>query len=128
MIRVYLDWNVISSLKKPEFKELKEFIDKHKKYLQFPYSPAHFIDLMKSHSPDNEYFQMDLDTLNYLSDKHLIRWGKEGIEPLFGTPNEYFEGEVCLSHPWRHRHRRWLGLFFIQNHHFAGVERYPRPL
>ncbi len=93
MIRVYLDWNVISSLKKPEFKELKEFIDKHKKYLQFPYSPAHFIDLMKSHSPDNEYFQMDLDTLNYLSDKHLIRWGKEGIEPLFGTPNEYFEGE-----------------------------------
>jgi len=93
MIRVYLDWNVISSLKKPEFKELKEFIDKHKEYLQFPYSPAHFTDLMKSHSPDNEYFQIDLCTLNYLSDKHLIRWGKEGIEPLFGTPNEYFEGE-----------------------------------
>jgi len=93
MIRIYLDWNVISSLKKPEFKELKDFIDKHKKYLQFPYSPAHFTDLMKSYSPDNEYFNIDLETLNYLSSKHLIRWGKEGIEALFGTPKEYFKGE-----------------------------------
>ena len=37
------------------FREIKEFIDKHKKCLQFPYSPAHFTDLMKSYSSDNEY-------------------------------------------------------------------------
>lgn len=93
MIRIYLDWNIVSSLKKPEFREIKEFIDKHKRYLQFPYSPAHFSDLMKSYRPDNDYFNIDLETLEYLSEKHLIRWEKDGVKPLFGTPKEYFEGE-----------------------------------
>lgn len=93
MIRVYLDWNVVSSLKRPEFKELNDFVTEHKERLLFPYSPAHFKDLMKSYSPDNIYFNMDLEKLDYLSGKHLIRWGKETIEPLFGTPQEYFEGE-----------------------------------
>jgi hypothetical protein len=93
MIRIYLDWNVISNLKRPELKELKDFISKHKRHLLFPYSPAHFSDLMKSFTPNNEFFNADLDTLEYLSNKHLLRWGKDGIEPLFGTPKEYFEGE-----------------------------------
>lgn len=93
MIRIYLDWNVVSSLKRPEFQEIWEYIGQHKKYLQFPYSPAHFSDLMKSYSPDNKLFDVDLRTLEFLSEKHLIRWGKEGVEPLFGTPMEYFEGE-----------------------------------
>ena len=93
MIRIYLDWNVVSNLKRPEFKELKDFITENKEYLQFPYSPAHFNDLMKSYRPDNELFFEDLDTLQFLSEKHLLRWGKEGIEALFGTPKEYFEGE-----------------------------------
>lgn len=93
MIRIYLDWNVISSLKRPEFQELKVFIDKHKKYLQFLYSPAHFNDLLKSYEPDNKYFKEDLETLEYLTDNHLIQWGKNGIEPKFVSPKEYFENE-----------------------------------
>ncbi|PCE64146.1 hypothetical protein [Sediminicola luteus] len=93
MIRVYLDWNVISSLKRPDYKDIKDFISKHKKYFLIPYTPAHFTDLMKSYNPDNELFKEDLRTLEFLSDKHLLRWGKDGIEPLFGTPTEYFEGE-----------------------------------
>ncbi|WP_025741082.1 hypothetical protein [Aquimarina pacifica] len=93
MIRVYLDWNVISNLKKPQFKDLKDFISKHKKHLQFPYTPAHFNDLMKSYSPSNELFKEDLETLEFLSDKHLLRWEKDRVKPLFGTPTEYFEGE-----------------------------------
>ncbi len=92
MIRIYLDWNVISSLKKPEFQELKEFINKHKQYFQFPYSPAHFTDLMKSYNPNNEYFNSDLETLEYLSGKHHIRWEKDRVKPLFGKPKEFFEG------------------------------------
>ncbi len=93
MIRIYLDWNVISNLKQPENKELKNFIDIHKDFLLFPYSPAHFKDLMKSFSPDNENFEKDLKMLSYLSGKHLIRWGDNDTEPLFGTPQEYFEGK-----------------------------------
>jgi len=93
MIRIYLDWNVVSNLKKSENKDLKEFIDKHKEYLLFPYSPAHFNDLMKSCSPDNPYFNQDLEMLQYLSDKHLISWEGKRTKPLFCTPKEYFEGE-----------------------------------
>lgn len=93
MIRIYLDWNVVSNLKRPENKEMKEFIDKHKEYLLFPYSPAHFNDLMKSYSLENQFFNQDLEMLQYLSDKHLIRWEGKRTEPLFGTPQEYFEGE-----------------------------------
>ncbi|MBK8722313.1 MAG: hypothetical protein IPL95_08615 [Saprospiraceae bacterium] len=48
---------------------------------------------MKSFSSDNEYFTQDLQNLEYLSEKHLLRWGKDGIEVLYGTPHEYFEGE-----------------------------------
>jgi hypothetical protein len=93
MIRIYFDWNVVSNLKKPEYREIRDFIGKHKNYLLFPYSPAHFTDLMKSYKPGNEFFYEDLETLEYLSEKHLIRWGKDGIEPLFVTPKEYFVRE-----------------------------------
>lgn len=93
MIRIYLDWNVISNLKRPESKEIRDFFDKHKNYLLFPYSPAHFKDLMKSYASNNEYFEQDLETLEYLSGKHLIRWEANGTVPLFRTPKEYFEGE-----------------------------------
>jgi hypothetical protein len=48
---------------------------------------------MKSYSPSNQFFKEDLETLEFLSNKHLLRWGKNGIEPLFGTPSEYFEDE-----------------------------------
>lgn len=93
MIRIYLDWNVISNLKKTEFQDINNFIKKHKDKLLFPYSPAHFNDLMKSYSPDNEFFKIDLETLDYLSGKHLIRWEENGVKPLFGAPKEYFENE-----------------------------------
>lgn len=93
MIRIYLDWSVVSNFKKDEFAEIRDFVSEHKDYLQFPYSPAHFKDLMKSYCLENEYFTQDLKNLEYLSEKHLLRWGKDGIEVLFGTPQEYFEGE-----------------------------------
>ena len=92
MIRIYLDWNVVSNLKRPENKELKEFIDKYKEYFLFPYSPAHFNDLMKSYSLDNVYFNQDLEMLEYLSEKHLIRWEEKKTALLFLTPKAYFEG------------------------------------
>jgi hypothetical protein len=93
MIRIYLDWNVISNLKKVEYQHIKQFIDTNKKHLLFLYSPAHFTDLMKSYNPNNTLFNEDLNTLEYLSEKHHIQWSKEGVEYLLGTPKEYFEGE-----------------------------------
>lgn len=93
MIRVYLDWNVISNYKLQEFSVLREFVESHKEILQFPYSPAHFKDLMKSYRVDNKFFEDDLNNLDYLSERHLLRWGKDGIEVLSASPKEYFEVE-----------------------------------
>lgn len=93
MIRIYFDWDIISKFKTSDFLEIRNFIEKHKKHFLFPYSPTHFKDLMKSYNLENVHFKTDLDNLEYLSEKHLIRWGTEGIEPLFATPKEYFEGE-----------------------------------
>ncbi|SFQ82165.1 hypothetical protein [Hymenobacter arizonensis] len=93
MIRVYLDWNVVSNFKRDEFKDIREFIAKNKKSLQFPYTPAHFKDLMKSYRPDNDLFGTDLESLEYLSENHFMRWGKEGMEILMGSPKDYLEIE-----------------------------------
>jgi hypothetical protein len=93
MIRIYFDWNVFSNMKTPQFQEIKEFIVQNKKYLQFIYTPAHFQDLMKSYTPDNKKFFQDLDTLEFLAETHLLRWGTDGIEVLSANPKEYFEGE-----------------------------------
>jgi hypothetical protein len=47
---------------------------------------------MKSYTPNNDLFFQDLETLELLCGKHLMRWeGEEGVKPLFGTPMEYFE-------------------------------------
>jgi len=93
MIRIYLDWSVISNLKKEEYAAIKNFIAANKQHLQFPYSPAHFSDLMKSYRPDteNKYFQEDLAMLEYLSENYLLRWEGENTEGLIATPRNYLE-------------------------------------
>lgn len=41
MKRGYLDWGVISNLKKPEYDNLSQFLISHKGELFFVYSTAH---------------------------------------------------------------------------------------
>src|SRR5690606_12308812 len=91
MIRIYLDWNIVSYLKQPEFSTLKAFIEDNKHRFLFPYSAAHFSDLMKSYSDTNKYFQTDLENLQWLSEKHLFHWEENLVQPKFCTPKDYFE-------------------------------------
>jgi len=96
MIRVYFDWNVFSNLKRtdhPEvdYQEIKNFIEEHKNYLQFPYTPAHFSDLMKSYKPDNDFFEQDLKTIEYISENHFICFENNNTQYYFGPPCEYFK-------------------------------------
>ncbi|AFM05791.1 hypothetical protein Fleli_3471 [Bernardetia litoralis DSM 6794] len=58
-----------------------QFIEDNKDSLLFLYSPAHFSDLMKSYIPENQNFEIGLNNLDYLAEKHLIQWdSKKGIE------------------------------------------------
>lgn len=90
MIRIYLDWNVFSNLKNEEFDDFRHKLLSNKSKLLFPYSPAHFDDLMKSYSPENEMFKKDLKTLDDIAVKHLLRWEKERTNCLFCVPSQYF--------------------------------------
>ena len=91
MIRIYLDWNVFSNLKNEEFLDFKKKILSYKTKLLFPYSPAHFHDLMKSYSPENKMFWNDINTLDEISEKHLLRWEKEKTNYIFCKPSQYFQ-------------------------------------
>lgn len=98
MIRLYLDWNVISNLKKPEFdkfQKLGNLIDKYRERIIIPFSGTHLDDLKKSYNLDgeNEYFNKDIDTLSKISKNHFMQWEEDkGITyPYLATPMEVFK-------------------------------------
>ena len=90
MIRIYLDWSIVSYLKTDEYAELNDFINEHMDKFLFPYSSAHFDDLMKSYSPENEKFYIDLDRLENLAGRHLLEWDGDNYAMPNITPKEYF--------------------------------------
>lgn len=94
MIRIYLDWSVISGLKTEKYATLLQFIKTHKDRLLFVYTPAHFSDLMKSYNPDNIYFNQDLEQLEWLCGNHLLDWINDDWEIPGTTPKIYFEDQL----------------------------------
>lgn len=90
MIRIYLDWSVISGLKTEKYAALLDFIRTHKDRLLFVYTPAHFNDLMKSHKPDNINFDEDLNQLEWLCGNHLVEWFDNDWQIPGLNPTVYF--------------------------------------
>lgn len=72
---VYLDWGVISSLKKEENIGLKALLLSNKDKLFFVYSLCHLEDLMRSSG--NPLFDTDIKMMSDLMDDHMLYY-KEG--------------------------------------------------
>ena len=91
MKRIYLDWGVISNLKKPEFADIREHLISHKKDLFFVYSSAHFEDAMRSEG--DERLQQDIKMLESLVDNHLLCYSQKEKTafPYLATPSEYYK-------------------------------------
>ena len=89
MRRVYLDWGVVSSLKKPEYAYIKEFLLSNKGNLFFVYSTAHFEDAMRSRG--DERLMQDIQMLESLVDNHLLAYQKNSTHPFLLTPTEYYQ-------------------------------------
>lgn len=89
MKRVYLDWGVVSNLKKPEYADIKEFLLSNKGILFFVYSTAHFEDAMRSRG--DERLMRDIQTLESLVDNHLLAFNKKTAHPYLSTPTEYYQ-------------------------------------
>jgi hypothetical protein len=90
MLRVYLDWDVISKLKLEPSRPLLEFLAGHKERILVPFTPTHFSDLMKSYKGVNPHFDNDLEMLGSICGRHFMQWKDHQIEPLLGEPREYF--------------------------------------
>ena len=80
MKRVYLDWGVISNLKKTQYVDFREFLLSHIGDLFFVYSPAHFEDAMRSNG--DERLSLDIQTLESLVDNHLLAYNKKTARPF----------------------------------------------
>lgn len=96
MLKIYLDWNIISYLKNDEYRELRNYVLKVRNFFIFPYTRAHLQDLYQSKHPDNTVkFEQDLDLLTELCETHLLEfWDRtDAPYPYECTPRHFIERE-----------------------------------
>ena len=96
MLKIYLDWNIISYLKNEEYKDLRDYIAQVNEFFIFPYSRAHIQDLYQSKSPTNNVkFEQDLDTLTEICQTHLLEYSDniDAQYPYECAPRQYIERE-----------------------------------
>ena len=96
MLKIYLDWNIISYLKNEEYRDLRNYIMQVKEFFIFPFSRAHIQDLYQSKSPTNVVkYEQDLDTLTKICQTHLLNYNNsiDAPYPYECTPRQYIERE-----------------------------------
>ena len=95
MLKIYLDQNVISKLKKKEYSELRGYLMEVKDYFIFPYSRAHLLDLYKSQDDALDKYSEDIDTITSLCENHLLEFHIDGLTPypLLCYPTDYIKKE-----------------------------------
>lgn len=99
MIKVYLDWNVISQMKNGNHPELNNILFDNSKLL-IPYSTSHIGDIFSSFKEtekQKELIQLDLEFLSKLTKDHcLSNNGKEVILD-YTAPFELFQQRVEIK-------------------------------
>ena len=95
MKRIYLDWGVVSYLKKDEYAELRNLLLSNKDRLFLVYSPAHLEDLMKSKG--DPQFDNDIRMLSNLVEDHLLDINKGIVSPYRVTPEDFCRNYVDNS-------------------------------
>ena len=96
MVTIYLDWNIISYLKKEEYNDLRNYLAQVQDFFVFPFSRAHIQDLYQSKTPDNiEKYEQDLDTLTDICQTHLLNYNDsiDAPYPYECTPRQFIEME-----------------------------------
>ncbi len=98
MKRIYLDWNVLSNLKRPQMATLRELLLDRLDNLLIPYTDAHFKDLMKSADKSNPYFDLDIKTIKQFCKNHLLEWDiDKGIKPSRCDPEDYVKQQTGIE-------------------------------
>lgn len=63
MLKIYLDWNIITHLKDDNNRDLYMYLLTNKDKFIFPYSKAHIKDLLVSKDANNNYYEQDFQSL-----------------------------------------------------------------
>lgn len=96
MIKIYLDWNVISQIKSGFDNELKEILLGNEKFF-IPYSTSHIGDILSSFNEteiQREYIESDLEFISELTKNTcLMNTGKDVIIDFY-EPKELFKERV----------------------------------
>ncbi len=96
MIKVYLDWNVISQMNNNKHVELKEILLGNEKIF-IPYSTSHIGDILPSLKEGeiiNDYIKSDLEFISLLTKNNcLMNTGKDVVLDLI-EPQELFKERV----------------------------------
>lgn len=95
MIKIYVDWNVMSQMKNDNYKDLYEVLANEKYFI--PYSTSHISDIFSSYKEteeQNNYINSDLDFIStFTRNKCLFNDGKN-ILMDFSSPHELFQQRV----------------------------------
>lgn len=107
MIRIYFDWNVITTLRQTEnltnsddiitFQTLINIINSARDKLIIPYSNGHLNDLMKSYKKgERNRVEQSLNFISLLTQDVCLTqyWNEETAKWHYRNPNEYFESLI----------------------------------
>ncbi|QGK75020.1 hypothetical protein [Flavobacterium sp. SLB02] len=99
MIKVYLDWNVISQMKNGNHPELNNIIFDNPKLL-VPYSTSHIGDILSSFNEterQKELIRLDLEFLSKLTNDHCLYNDGKSILLDYTSPIELFGQRVEMK-------------------------------
>jgi len=93
---IYLDWNIFSTLKKPELKQhviLDNFLKSNSDKLTLVYSDAHLGDLTKTSDLFNTVRKVDLDYLSVKTKNLSIvnYFGRDNVDLDYRDVSEFYE-------------------------------------
>ncbi len=95
MIKVYIDWNVMSSMRNGKLEEFTNIITNKNKFL-LVYSTSHISDIfasIKEGNDNKEEIKSDLEYITYLTNNLCIVTIPQSFTVDYYDPNELFEEE-----------------------------------
>lgn len=95
MIKIYIDWNVMSQMKNGNHKDLYQILASENFFI--PYSTSHIGDIFSSYKEteeQNNYINSDLDFISTLTRNTCLFNDGKNILMDFSSPHELFEQRV----------------------------------
>lgn len=88
MLKIYLDWNVITHIDETNPKLLGLLQDYNNLFV-FPYTSAHIRDVVHKSDLNDARLKHDIDLLSAICFKHHLLYEDNKMKPIFCTPKDY---------------------------------------